>query len=256
MLPALKRRRFPTWLPTDLGAGLKLWLPSDAAAITVATGVSQWDDYSGNGNDFVQAVGSKQPAHNSTGGPNSTSIVTFDGTDDDLYVVLALASMISLSAYAVIAVVRIDTQPDAGSDNADATCYDNEHVISDGAAGYWGTALRRTNNRFQSWHFSTVTEVVGTDASTSTWYRLRVEYDGTDITHKLGSAGIQTDAGAGNIGAGSSASTLIKLGSNYANADYAAISIAEVMVLNRALTPDERTSIDSYITSKFGSGLV
>ena len=51
-----------SFLPTDI-SGLSLWLDADdATTITIATGVSQWDDKSGVGNDVSQLSASLQPA--------------------------------------------------------------------------------------------------------------------------------------------------------------------------------------------------
>lgn len=46
--------------------------------ITVATGVSQWNDQSGNGRHLLQATGASQPAKQADGS------ILFDGTDDSL----------------------------------------------------------------------------------------------------------------------------------------------------------------------------
>lgn len=64
------------WTPASI-AGLKVWLDmTDAASVTVATGASQINDLSGNGNHATQATGSKQPVY------TSGDYITFDGVDD------------------------------------------------------------------------------------------------------------------------------------------------------------------------------
>lgn len=50
---------FPTFAPPML-PNCVLWLRADIGT-TIATGVSQWNDQSGNGNNFSQATGSAQP---------------------------------------------------------------------------------------------------------------------------------------------------------------------------------------------------
>ncbi len=73
--------------PTPLSilgqSNLHFWLRADRG-VTIGTGVSAWADQSGNGVDFSQATGSKQPAFSSSAGPNSQAAITGDGTDDFL----------------------------------------------------------------------------------------------------------------------------------------------------------------------------
>ncbi len=64
------------WLPNEL-PNLQLWCRFNKG-ITVATGVSQWDDQSGNGNHLKQATAGNQPALQSDGS------ILFDGVDNFL----------------------------------------------------------------------------------------------------------------------------------------------------------------------------
>jgi hypothetical protein len=69
------------FVPSDI-AGMQLWLDAqDSASITIATGVSQWSDVSGNGRHFIQSVGANQPSYTGSG---ATAAVVFDGTNDSL----------------------------------------------------------------------------------------------------------------------------------------------------------------------------
>ncbi len=63
-------------------SGLKLWLKGDAG-ITIATGVSNWADQSGNGNNATQGAGAFQPAFiASESALNNRPVLSFDGTND------------------------------------------------------------------------------------------------------------------------------------------------------------------------------
>ncbi len=66
-------------------SGLQLWLDAaDAATITqVANAVSQWNDKSGNGRNFEQTTGSRQPLTN-TSTLNGRNALDFDGAGDNL----------------------------------------------------------------------------------------------------------------------------------------------------------------------------
>lgn len=66
------------WTPALLRPAL--WLDAaDPSTITIATGVSEWRDKSGNGRHFTQAVGGSQPAYNQNG-INNLGSISFNGT--------------------------------------------------------------------------------------------------------------------------------------------------------------------------------
>ncbi|GEM_PF-4150300 len=65
--------------PGDVTTNLNLWFKADAG-ITIATGVSNWADQSGNGNDVSQATGGDQPTV-SPGALNGNDMLLFDGAN-------------------------------------------------------------------------------------------------------------------------------------------------------------------------------
>lgn len=65
------------WTPVDLGASLKGFYLASADK-TIATGVSQWTDLSGNNNHLTQATPANQPAWSATSF-NGRPGITFDG---------------------------------------------------------------------------------------------------------------------------------------------------------------------------------
>lgn len=67
------------WTPARITT--QLWFDADdAATITIATGVSQWNDKSGNGRNVVQATGGNQPSVQANN-QNGHDIIRFDGND-------------------------------------------------------------------------------------------------------------------------------------------------------------------------------
>lgn len=70
-------------LPPDriFGADLKQWVRADDLA---AGAVAAWNDRTANANNFAQGTGANQPVASTSGGPNSTAEVTFDGVNDGL----------------------------------------------------------------------------------------------------------------------------------------------------------------------------
>jgi hypothetical protein len=66
------------WTPDLLRPAL--WLDAaDASTVSVATGVSEWRDKSGNGRHFTQTTTANQPAYNRNG-INGLGSISFDGT--------------------------------------------------------------------------------------------------------------------------------------------------------------------------------
>jgi hypothetical protein len=67
------------WTPASITTAL--WLDAaDESTITIATGVSQWNDKSGNGRNFSQATAGNQPVY-STSALNGKNVVNFVSSD-------------------------------------------------------------------------------------------------------------------------------------------------------------------------------
>lgn len=72
------------WTPAQLRPNVSFWCDaSDVSTITIATGVSQWRDKSGNNRHFTQATAANQPSYSGTGFLGRPGI-TFDGVNDNL----------------------------------------------------------------------------------------------------------------------------------------------------------------------------
>ena len=71
-----------TRVDTVYGSKLEAWYLAHANNLTTATGVSVWDDISGNAHHLSQGTGAAQPAFNATAGPDGSGEVQFDGVDD------------------------------------------------------------------------------------------------------------------------------------------------------------------------------
>lgn len=80
-----------------IAANMQFWYRSNSG-ITLATGVSQWNDLSGGGRHLTQATGSKQPAFQQSGGPNGLAAVVFDGSADEMAATVTLAQPTTIYA--------------------------------------------------------------------------------------------------------------------------------------------------------------
>ena len=73
MSPRLLRPRATGFNPRNI-TGLALWLDAtDASTYTVATGVSEWRDKSGNARKFAQSIGNNQPTISTLNGKTALS---------------------------------------------------------------------------------------------------------------------------------------------------------------------------------------
>ena len=62
MTAGISSTTFAPFIPISI-PGCAVWLRADLG-ITISTGVSQWNDQSGNGNNVISAIGAQQPAYN------------------------------------------------------------------------------------------------------------------------------------------------------------------------------------------------
>lgn len=93
--------------PMSLG-NLSLWLDANYGVTLNGSNVSQWDDRSGNGNNFIQASASNQPLFVSNGINTSLPIITFDGVNDVMS--LAIGLTVSNITFYIVYKRNVDSQ--------------------------------------------------------------------------------------------------------------------------------------------------
>jgi hypothetical protein len=116
------------WTPADYTTAV--WLDAnDSGTITIATGVSQWDDKSGNANHVTQGTGSNQPTYSATGWDGSSlPSIAFSTSFEQL--VSSGAVLGAATAAEAFYVFRTLEDPPASTDNSRAPI----DCGSDGAA--------------------------------------------------------------------------------------------------------------------------
>ena len=223
-------------------ANLGVWLDaSDASTITIATGVSEWRDKSGNGRNFSQSIGNNQPAVR-VNGRNNRNTLEFDGNNDSF---TGPAGFSLTNTHTVIAVVRPDVRKIAGllSGSVDSA----NLIYGDGSSSFSGT-------KFGAFGVGRAVYGGGTITTGSFQVFAAVLSGGTlpanlsMFTNGTGGAASVETAGSAP-GAAMTASLLLgtTLGNQFWDGD-----IAEVLIWTRALSASERSTVERALGSKWG----
>jgi hypothetical protein len=237
-------RGFPHWRPDTriLGepfspldiANLSIWL--DASQITGLSdgeAVATWSDSSGNGNDLTQGTAGFRPIYKESiiGG---RPVVRFDPTDDVLQIEgLSLASpnvVFAVVEPATIGVQRMITDHWGG-----AATPGQRHIFWREVANTW-----QINGGVQ----------IGGGTVTANPYILMGKYDATDGQIRQNGSVV-----AGPSNTGSSAMESINLGADSSGGRNWDGDIAEFLIYNRALTADEISQVENYLSNKYSIAL-
>lgn len=124
------------WTPDQVRPNLSFWQDADdISTITIATGVSEWRDKSGNGRHFTRGTGNEQPSYSSTGFLGRPGI-TFDGSDDNL-ILNGISSLITNQTHGVYWVFRRISGNSGGSGyNPTISIYPSNGTSDYGALHY------------------------------------------------------------------------------------------------------------------------
>jgi hypothetical protein len=244
----------PAWTPADTTT--QLWLDAnDATTITIATGVSQWDDKSGNGRNVVQATSAQQPTHG-VATLDSKPVVNFDGSNDRLVGTTALTGLLQNVGAATIYIVRsFDTSGSgfpvmigiAGNvvsgSNARAAFY-----LSVGESGnerQWGQRLDADTGQSQ---------LTGAQPGAGVWGIAALQYEYSVAQISCFKNGTQTLAPTAFQTAGVTSNTApaaVTIGSWPDETLFLDGSIAEI-VITHTVDATERQKIEGYLAWKWG----
>lgn len=217
--------------PADLA--LALWLDaSDAATVTIGTGVSQWADKSGNARHVSQATGTAQPTY-SLAAQNGLNVISFGGTDDKLF---NSGSFNFGNAFTVGMVATPHNGVNGYLLRLGGALTASWAVISEYGPAYEVYTGNAGTPRFQ----------VGGTTDTG-YHTLVISRNGAGQTSiydgsASGSGSGTSDATAGRIDVGAS-----DVG------DFSVASIAEIVVTSGVLSAGDATALSSYLRSKWGT---
>jgi hypothetical protein len=219
-----------------------LWLDaSDSSSYTIATGVSEWRDKSGNNRTFSQSTGNNQPTV-ATNAQNGRSVFAFDGTNDSMQ---GPAGFSLTSTHTVIAVVRPDVRKIAGLLSGSVT--QSNLIYGDGSSSFSGT-------KFGAFGVGRAVYGGGTISAGSFQVFAAVCFGSTLPTNLSmftngtgGTASVETAGAAPNVAM--TASLLI--GNTQVNQFWDG-DIAELIIWDRAIASSERATAERAMGKKWG----
>ncbi len=223
-------------------SGLSLWLKA-GAGITIATGVSNWADQSGNGNDASQGTPANQPiwVDNVINGRPALSFSSH----------LLTTTPITIGIFTIFCVFQ-------SSATGPSLIY--EH-----------SADTNSNDGLYLWNTTTYTFLVSRNIVTTqsskdlslNWAADNIakitthRFDGTHANHTLHINGILqtlTDALTANPGT-TTVTDNFYIGNRFAPPQPFGGYIAEIIVYNTALSDSERQTVENYLSVKYGISL-
>lgn len=226
---SIKSPTGPQWTSTSI-AGVKAWYRADLGTV-IATGVSQWNDQSGNGNHLVQATGANQPIV--VIGQNNLAALRFDSVNDFMTVGFVLAQpMTVFIVYKLLTVgdgVVHDIIFDGWNNSSMVLATDSSNVCYI----YGGTALG-TLPLFSNKVYSYCTLNYNGGSS-----YMRTQGAQT----ASGNAGAASAGGFSIGGAGGGAGA----GSRWSN-----IEVSEIIITNTTPSATELQLTESYLKNKYG----
>lgn len=215
---------------TIMGANAVEWWRSDLG-ITIDTGVSTWHGQVA-GIDFSQGTGVSQPTYNATGGPNSTPSLLFDGSNDAL-AGTALARALPQTVWLI---------------GRHITWTSNDSWIND--TGVTLTVLQRTASVIIAMTAGSPGNNNG-GAALDQYRRVQAEFTNSVADRLL--VGSTSVTGA-NVG--STAGVAPLLGRNSAGTTFGNVEICEVAFFNVVPSAGQLAELDTYVTDRYGAGLV
>jgi len=221
--------------PLSILGALAVWVRADQG-ITVATGVSAWNDLSGKGVNFSQATAANQPAFIASA-INGQPAVRGDGINDMMTASLTQAAP-GTQPFFVWCVMR------------QISWTSNDSAFGQGNAGT-GWMLR---NRIASpeWDMFNTTHVNGNTAGlVGSYFRHEMLFTNSTSDYLKIGATQTSGANAGNLAGDGTLGLFACPGLAAAN-----IEIAEFFIFFGVPTVQNRADLDAYCTGRYGAGLV
>jgi hypothetical protein len=241
------------WTPADTTTDI--WLDAeDTGTLTIVSDeVSQWSDKSGNARDFAQPTAGQLPAHGSVQ-LNGVDVLTFDGSNDRLTCATNLAGLAqNVAGLSLFAVRRFLAEP--------ATV---QHILAVGTGTLGalrsilggGIVAQRNTTGSRRLDADSFQSISGSVAIGTGWNVVGGVFDFANTDAFLYVDGTQQATNAAFQTAGNTSNTtplIVTLGCNPAQTGaFFAGDLAEVIIVNGAVTTDIRQRIEGYLAWKWG----
>lgn len=242
---AMLQRRL--WSPNLLQPAL--WLDAaDASTVSVATGVSEWRDKSGNNRHFTQSTPASQPAYNRNG-INGLGSISYDPTNDALQrTPEAWAFQYPITAFIVFRA--------AAFTNAYNSLF--EFYTSNSSANAGWSDLIKSNGRSAIYTTTTAGTQPNYDGTGVATYVTNRTYIFTGVHQNNSLIGLQngntdgSNAGSYTLRTNLGVSPLY-IGSSPMFGRYTNWQIGEVIITNNAaLSTSDRLKVEGYLAWKWG----
>lgn len=232
------------WTPNTLRAAL--WLDAaDLSTLTIATGVSQWRDKSGNNRHLSQTAPTQQPAL-TLNAQNGLPALTFDGSND--FMLNASVGAANLDVVQIISVFRMITGGanedipmgvgQTASAGAIRTFYRSNNGTTVGFAS-WGNDVTSSAYSYDIGGNFHVFEIWNTQRATPN--QIRIGKNGSITTYSVGSLNLTADGfSVGSLRGGAVASY------------YSNIAVGEILVAYSEWSQRDRQLVEGYLGWKWG----
>jgi hypothetical protein len=220
-------------LAPPVADGLLLWLRADVGVTETRGTVSSWADQSGHHSDAVQTDPTKQPKLGSSG-PSGRASVVFD--DDDFMSLPAGFGDFSLGV-SMFAVYYTETTRTC----IDVLDFSNGPEVNDITLGRHDGLVHYEVDAF---------DLHGDDLPLGTQVLASVVHN-TDGTAQLRLNGAPFSVGTGDLPASTTRLSNVVGRSLYADCGSMSGGLWEALVYNRALGPDERAHVESYLQTRW-----
>jgi hypothetical protein len=233
--------------PTSI-SGCQLWLDAaDSSVVTIATGVSQWNDKSGNSNNLTQSTTGSQPTY-------ASSLITFA---NDKYLNIPSTVLNNLPTWSLFFVINpISTSNWIMSRQRDYVDSYNILSMTISSTNYGG--VQSGSAGFLYWRsMNAGTQLGSTDSlATSTLQTCTLTYDGTILYFYKNGELNQATTGSFAIQNQTSPSTYT-LGaliypSGIDNSGVTNFRLGEMISYNTFLTNAQRERVEGYLSHKWG----